>query len=111
VQAVRAFLSADAVSDDSLKAITVLTKEALTDDKQKSLRYALGKEFAKFKVAALEEICKEYLSHKDAATQSIGLDIFAKARFDGVLSFVTAIAGNEKAGLNRQKAQRILEKE
>jgi hypothetical protein len=102
-------LAADAVSGDSLKAITELAKDTLTDDKLKNLRYAVGKEFAKYRVNALADICKEFLAHKDVTTQGIGLDMFAKGRYDDVLSYVTAIAGNEKAGVNRQKAQRILE--
>jgi HEAT repeat protein len=109
VQAVRAFLAAGAVSGDSLKAITEITKDALTDDKKKNFRYALGKEFAKYQESALADICKAYLSHKDVTTQGIGLDMIAKGRYADVLSYVTAIAGNEKAGINKQKAQRILE--
>jgi HEAT repeat protein len=109
VQAVRAFLAAGAVSGNSLKAITEITKDALADDKKKSFRYALGKEFAKSDESALADICKEFLSHKDLTTQGIGLDMFAKGRYSDVLSYVTAIAGNEKAGINKQKAQRILE--
>ena len=109
VKAVSVLLAANAVSDDSLKAMTELSKDALTDDKLKNLRYAVGKEFAKYKESTLSDICKEYLAHKDVTTQGIGLDMFAKGRYDEVLSFVEALAGNEKAGANRQKAQRILE--
>jgi HEAT repeat protein len=109
VRAVSALLAADAVSGDSLKAITELAKDVLSDDKLKNLRYAIGKEFAKYKENALADICKEYLSHKDMTTQGIGLDMFDKGRYGDALSYVTAIAGNEKAGVNRQKAQRILE--
>ena len=61
--------------------IIELAKETLKDDKRKPLRYALGKEFAKYKRDEYADLCVLYIANKDVATQGTGLDIYAKGRY------------------------------
>ncbi|GMO47134.1 MAG: HEAT repeat domain-containing protein [Treponemataceae bacterium] len=91
-----------------LSQIIALAEETLKDDKQKNLRYALGKEFAKYDNAALAGICGEYLAHTDAATKGTGLDIYAKGRYASAAGSVRQIAEDPKGGAVAAKAQRIL---
>lgn len=105
-----------------------LAKKTLSDDKSKALRYALGKEFAKYGRAEYAEICSLFLDSKDVATQGTGLDIFAKGKYGSVRSKVQEIAqpaydaesetdeaetkkinASRKPNANAQKAKRILE--
>ena len=88
--------------------IIALARETLHDDKQKNLRYALGKEFAKYGSAAFAGICGEYLSHSDVSTKGTGLDIYAKGRYAALTESVRAIAADPKGGALAAKAQRIL---
>ena len=107
-----------------------LARESLKSDARKSLRYALGKEFAKYGRSEFESICAEYIAHPDTATQGTGLDIWAKGRYSGLKSTVEEIArdaeeddgGNEgqqgtgnkftikKKNVNAKKAKSILER-
>jgi HEAT repeat protein len=91
-----------------LSEIISLARETLKDDKQKNLRYALGKEFAKYDNAALSEICGEYLAHNDVPTKGTGLDIYAKGRYAAVAADVRRIAEDPAGGAVAAKAQRIL---
>lgn len=94
--------------------IIALARETLQDDRRKPLRYALGKEFAKYKRSEFAQICNEYLDSKDTATQGTGLDIYAKGRYPEVTKHVQSIvlddANNSKGrkNANAQKAARIL---
>jgi HEAT repeat protein len=88
--------------------IIALARETLKDDKQKNLRYALGKEFAKYGGAAFAGICGEYLSHSDVSTKGTGLDIYAKGRYTALTESVRTIAADPKGGALAAKAQRIL---
>ena len=93
--------------------ILALASEVLSDDRRKPLRYALGKEFAKYGRAEYEDICKQYLASKDVATQGTGLDIYAKARYASVTPTVQNLAdqANPDAktnNANARKAARIL---
>lgn len=69
-----------------------IAEESLLKDTQKNLRYALGKEFAKWGRPEYEEICAKYIAHKDVSTQGTGLDIFAKGKYRGLKSTVEALA-------------------
>jgi HEAT repeat protein len=91
-----------------LREIITLAEETLKDDKQKNLRYALGKEFAKYDNTALAGICGEYLAHNDTATKGTGLDIYAKGRYASATDSVRQIAQDPKGGAISAKAQRIL---
>ena len=90
--------------------IIELAQSVLKDDKRKALRYALGKEFAKYERPGYAEICMAYLDSKDVATQGTGLDIYAKNRFPSVTARVEEIASQEKESANQKKAKKILEK-
>lgn len=96
-----------------------LAKETLKDDKQKNLRYALGKEFAKYARPEFAEICSMYIASKDVATQGTGLDIYAKGKYSSATQAVKDLAamaeedpdGKKKnSNVNAQKAKKILEK-
>lgn len=92
------------------QSIFDLAKESLKDDKLKNIRYALGKEFAKYKNKAFEEVCELYLSHTDVSTKGTGLDIFITNAYVSLVPKVQAIANNDKEGANQKKARLALEK-
>lgn len=106
-----------------------LARGALKSDHkdQKNLRYALGKEFAKYSRPKFADICSEYLASEDVATQGTGLDIWAKGRYSSCRSTVEEIAkdaeeeepdqeeksgtyqfGRKKKNANAVKAKKIL---
>ena len=95
----------------SINAVVALARESLSDDKKKSLRYALGKVFASNENPLFADICLEYIKSKDAATSGTGLDIYAKNKFSSVKSEVVLIADAEKSSANRTKARKILDRE
>lgn len=72
--------------------VLALAKEALNDPKRQKLRYALGKEFAKYGRAEFADICAEYIASKDVPTQGTGLDIYAKGRYSSVTAAVQELA-------------------
>ncbi|WP_288985108.1 HEAT repeat domain-containing protein [uncultured Treponema sp.] len=111
------------------KEVIELARSALKSDVQKNLRYALGKEFAKYDRSEFADICAEYIASDDVATQGTGLDIWAKGRYSSVKAAVEEIAkdaeeenlteekekpkgyqfGVKKKNANAKKAKRILE--
>lgn len=111
------------------KEVIELARSALKSDIQKNLRYALGKEFAKYDRSEFADICAEYIASDDVATQGTGLDIWAKGRYSSVKAAVEKIAkdaeeenlteekekpkgyqfGVKKKNANAKKAKRILE--
>lgn len=111
------------------KEVIELARSALKSDIQKNLRYALGKEFAKYDCSEFADICAEYIASDDVATQGTGLDIWAKGRYSSVRAAVEEIAkdaeeenlteekekpkgyqfGVKKKNANAKKAKRILE--
>ncbi|NLM00410.1 MAG: HEAT repeat domain-containing protein [Treponema sp.] len=96
--------------EKSYEPIFTVARDSLKDDKLKNLRYAMGKEFAKYKNPVFESICRDYLAHKDILTCGTGLDIFMKNDFPGLLEQVKKIAQDDKAGANKRKAKFVLEK-
>lgn len=97
--------------------ILALAKEVVGDDAKnnprKSLRYALGKEFARYGRSEFADICADYLASKDVATQGTGLDIYNKGKYAGVESDVRRLADlydplAKTKNVNAQKAARIL---
>ncbi len=93
--------------------ILALAAEVLGDDRRKPLRYALGKEFAKYGRSEYEEICKQYIASKDVSTQGTGLDIYAKARYASITPSVQSLAdkadpNSKNRNANAIKAARIL---
>lgn len=111
------------------KEVIELARSALKSDIQKNLRYALGKEFAKYDRSEFADICAEYIASDDVATQGTGLDIWAKGRYSSVKAAVEEIAkdseeenlteekekpkgyqfGVKRKNANAKKAKRILE--
>ena len=96
--------------EKSYEPIFTVARDSLKDDKLKNLRYAMGKEFAKYKNPVFESICRDYLAHKDILTCGTGLDIFMKNDFPGLLEQVKKIAQDDKAVANKRKAKFVLEK-
>lgn len=88
--------------------IIALARETLADDRRKPLRYALGKEFAKYKRSEFAEICKEYIASKDTSTQGTGLDIYSKGRYSSVTPVVRQLVLD--AAKNPSKKNSIAEK-
>ncbi|MGN0729917.1 HEAT repeat domain-containing protein [Treponema sp.] len=112
------------------KEVIELARSTLNNDVQKNLRYALGKEFAKYDRSEFAEICAEYIASSDVATQGTGLDIWAKGRYMSARAAVEEIAkdaeepsdsendaekpkgyqfGAKKKNANAKKAKRILD--
>ncbi|MCR5217383.1 HEAT repeat domain-containing protein [Treponema sp.] len=105
--------------------IIEVARSTLKDDLRKNLRYALGKEFAKYGRKEFEDICKAYIEHSDVSTQGTGLDIWAKGRYSSLRQMVADIAKDaeeseeeeskdkkkakpKKKNANAAKAKRIL---
>jgi HEAT repeat protein len=111
-ETLRAEVSSVILENDINRGIDVVievAKKSLTDDKKKNLRYALGKEFAKYKKASFSEICGLYLESKDVATQGTGLDIFKAHKYPSLKAKVEEIANSEKESSIKKKAKLILE--
>ena len=84
--------------------IVSLARETAGDDKRKQLRYALGKEMARYENQAFADVALDYLSSKDNATVGTGLDIWARGRYPNCDDAVSALA--DKADLSvRNKNQ------
>lgn len=79
------------------KEILELAEECLKDDKRKDLRYAIGKELAKYENSAYDEICLKYLSSKDSTTQSLGLDMYKTNKFSSAVPVMKSIYADKKA--------------
>ena len=79
------------------KEILELADECLKDDKRKDLRYAIGKELAKYENSAYDEICLKYLGSKDSTTQSLGLDMYKTNKFSSAVPVMKAIYADKKA--------------
>lgn len=115
------------------KEVIELARSTMKSDVkyQKDLRYALGKEFAKYDRGEFAEICSEYLNSTDVATQGTGLDMWAKGRYSSCRAKVEEIArdaveeenkeeektakpgtykfGQKRKNANAKKAKKILE--
>lgn len=90
------------------KDILSLAEETLKDDRRKQLRYALGKLFVQYARAGYADICRDFLLSKDAATVSLGLDMYAKAKYASAASVVASLANDKKSGTNGARARKIL---
>ncbi|MCR5762268.1 MAG: HEAT repeat domain-containing protein [Treponema sp.] len=88
--------------------IIELAQNTLKTEIHRSLRYQLGKEFAKYGRPEYESICGEFLAHKDVSTQGTGLDIYAKGKYAGLTAQVEKIAQGTKKNANAKKARKIL---
>ena len=79
------------------KDILKLADDCLNDDKRKDLRYAIGKELAKYENSAYDEICLKYLGSKDSTTQSLGLDMYKTNKFSSAVPVMKTIYEDKKA--------------
>lgn len=95
----------DFIFSDVERVVTVVLK----DDKKTWLRYELGKLLASTESQSTFSIAQSYISHKDATTKSLGLDMYAKNKYSGLKSAVEAIAADEKQGALQRRAKKILE--
>lgn len=94
--------------------ILELAEECLKDDKRKDLRYAIGKELAKYEKSSYESICLKYLQSKDSTTQSLGLDMYKMNKFNSAEATMRAIYADKKANAgvkNRIKTMLKIEDE
>ncbi|WP_191016740.1 HEAT repeat domain-containing protein [Treponema zioleckii] len=87
-----------------MNEILALAEETLKDDRRKSLRYALGKEFAKYNNSAFADITLKYLQHKDVSTIGTGLDMYAKGRYSNCDSFVKDLASQADPEAKKRNA-------
>lgn len=94
---------------DGTEAVVELALKTAGDDKKKNLRYALGKEFAKYENKAFEPVCEAYIKSSDAATKGTGLDIYKKNPYPSLKAFVQEIADDNKASSIRSKAKSLLD--
>ena len=91
------------------KEILELAEECLKDDKRKDLRYAIGKELAKYQNSSFEAICLKYLESKDSTTQNLGLDIYKMNKFNSVEATMRAIYADKKANSGvKNRIQKML---
>lgn len=92
--------------------ILELAASTLENNIHKQLRYALGKEFAKYGRAEFADVCGKYLDSKDVMTQGTGLDIYRKGQYSSLTAKVQEIAEADGTGAkknnNAKKAKKIL---
>ncbi len=109
---VKANVASSLIKHDVSKGIdaaVVLALKVVGDDKKKNLRYALGKEFAKYENSKFEKVCEAYLLSKDVATQGTGLDIYKKNPYLSLRGTVQSLTEGEVANSIKAKAKSILE--
>lgn len=90
--------------------IVALARDVANDDRRKPLRYALGKQIAKYGRPAYAEVCALYVQSKDAQTASLGLDMFKTARYESARAVIKELAEEVKpknAG-NKKRARKLL---
>lgn len=83
--------------------ILELATKCATDDKRKDLRYAIGKELAKYSKPSYAEVCMLYLQSKDTTTQSLGLDMYKNCRFNSVEDRLHELYDDKKTNGNLKK--------
>ncbi|WP_428771742.1 HEAT repeat domain-containing protein [Treponema sp. HNW] len=96
---------------DGTEVVIELALKTAGDDKKKNLRYALGKEFARYENKVFEPVCEAYLKSSDAATKGTGLDIYKKNPYPALKGLVQEIADDNKASSIRTKAKALLDRE
>ena len=88
-----------------ISEIAELTMETVKDDRRKQLRYALGKEIAKYSNPAFADVTLEFLKNKDTSTIGTGLDMWAKGRYSNCEAEVNTLA--DKADLNAKNKNQL----
>lgn len=94
--------------EKSIQAVLEVTEKTLEDTKKTALRYAIGKEIALHESPLFEDICGKFLANKDASTNGIGMDIWAKNRYESLRPVMEAFAENKNNAL-KKKAAFVLE--
>lgn len=90
------------------KEILDLAKETLSDDKNKDMRYAIGKELAKHYKSTYDQVALLYLQSKDSTTVGIGLDMYKNGKSKGIQSAVESVAKEKKKSSNKTRARKLL---
>jgi len=96
--------------DTAIEPIKSVARETLDDKRLIKLRYALGKEFAKYTNPAIEDICAAYLISDDVATKGTALDMFEKNNFESLRPLVEIMSVDDKEGTNKKKAKNVLDR-
>ena len=97
------------------KEVVDLAIEVCKTDAHKQLRYALGKEMAKYERKEFARACTVFLESKDVSTQGTGLDMWAKGKYGECKAAVEKIADStdsrKKPTVTAKKAMRLLGRE
>jgi HEAT repeat protein len=91
-----------------ISKIVDLTTECVKDDKRKSLRYAIGKELAKYKKNEFAQLCSLFLDSNDSQTISLGLDMYKNCRYPECDAYVQKVADSKKSDSNKKRAMKLL---
>ena len=91
------------------KEILALAEECIKDDKKKDLRYAIGKELAKYENPDFENICLLYLDSKDTTTIGLGLDIYKTNKFSSAQEKMRSLYSEKKTNSSiKSRTQKML---
>ena len=91
------------------KEILELAEACVTDDKRKDLRYAIGKELAKYENPSYESICLKYLESKDTTTISLGLDMYKTNKFPSAAVKMRSLYAEKKTNASvKSRIQKML---
>ncbi len=92
------------------KEILELANTCLEDDRRKDLRYAIGKELAKYKRPQYEDVCMKYLQSKDATTIGLGVDMYKTNKYSAAESKMREIYADKKSNSGiRARIKKMLE--
>lgn len=92
-----------------LNEILDLAKQCVKDDKKKDLRYAIGKELAKYENPDFENICLLFLDSKDTTTIGLGLDIYKTNKFHSALEKMRSLYDEKKTNSSiKSRIQKML---
>lgn len=96
--------------DSSIEPVKSVARETLDDKRLIKLRYAIGKELAKYTSPAIEDICAAYIISDDVATKGTALDMFEKNNFESLRPLVEVMSMDDKEGTNKKKAKNVLDR-
>ena len=92
-----------------LNEILDLAEQCVKDDKKKDLRYAIGKELAKYENPDFENICLLYLDSKDTTTIGLGLDIYKTNKFHSAQEKMNSLYNEKKTNSSiKSRIQKML---
>lgn len=92
-----------------LNEILDLAEQCVKDDKKKDLRYAIGKELAKYENPDFENICLLYLDSKDTTTIGLGLDIYKTNKFHSAQEKMHSLYNEKKTNSSiKSRIQKML---